>query len=386
MTTSIRRHPFGNTPDGESVDLFTLRGSGGVEASIMTYGAALQALLAPDRGGHRGTVGLGFATLDGYVENSGHFFGATVGRYANRIAEARFALDGIVHEVDRNDGQNCLHGGARGFDTRVWDVVEAADGMLRLTYSSPDGEMGFPGNLDVRVEYRLEGTELRIDYEAATSAPTVVNLTNHTCWNLAGEGSGSVEGRALTLRASMFTPVDANLVPTGEIRPVAGTLLDFRNPTPLGARGCGFDHNVVVDRRDDSLVLAARVLEPASGRILEVLTTEPGLQLYTGTALDGLLVGTSGRPYRRGDCIAFETQHFPDSPNHPAFPSTVPPPGRDVQVDDGLPLRVTAVVPSRLIATPSGWGRADGIGRNAPRSPTRAQSDRACRRCRRRGR
>ncbi|MGZ4335405.1 MAG: aldose epimerase family protein [Gaiellaceae bacterium] len=327
MTPPIRRRPFGKTPDGGTVDLFTLGGPGGVEASVMTYGAALQALLAPDRDGHCENVGLGFATLDGYVENTGHFFGATVGRYANRIAGARFALDGIVHEVDRNDGQSCLHGGARGFDTRVWDVVEAADGMLRLAYSSPDGEMGFPGKLDVRVEYRLEGTELRIDYEAATSAPTVVNLTNHTCWNLAGEGSGSVEGHVLTLNASAFTPVDANLVPNGEIRPVDGTPLDFRVPTPIGARGCGFDHNVVVDRRDDSLVLAARVLEPASGRTLDVLTTEPGLQLYTGTFLDGSLVGTSGRPYRRGDCIALETQHFPDSPNRPAFPSTVLRPG-----------------------------------------------------------
>jgi aldose 1-epimerase len=327
VTLSISSRPFGTTPDGETVDLFTLGGPGGVEASIMTYGAALQALLAPDRDGHRANVGLGFETLAGYVENSGHYFGATVGRYANRIAGARFALDGIAHEVDRNDGTNCLHGGARGFHTRVWDVVEAADGMLRLAYSSPHGEMGFPGNLDVRVEYRLEGTELRIDYEAATSAPTVVNLTNHTCWNLAGEGSGSVDGHVLTLNASAFTPVDVTLVPTGEICPVDGTPLDFRVPTPIGARRDGFDHNVVVDRRDDSLVLAAHVLEPASGRTLEVLTTEPGLQLYTGTFLDGSLVGTSGRPYRRGDCIALETQHFPDSPNRPAFPSTVLRPG-----------------------------------------------------------
>ena len=327
MTTSIQQRPFGKTPDGETVDLFVLGGPEGVEVSILTYGAALQALLAPDRDGHRENVALGFATLGGYVENTAHFFGATVGRYANRIAGARFALDGIVHEVDRNDGQNCLHGGARGFHTRVWDVVEAADGMLRLAYSSPDGEMGFPGDLDVLVEYRLEGNELRIDYEAATSAPTVVNLTNHTCWNLAGEGSGSADGHVLTLNASAFTPVDAHLIPTGEIRPVDGMPLDFRVPMPIGARGDGFDHNVVIDRRDDSLVLAARVLEPASGRTLEVLTTEPGLQLYTGVALDGSLVGTSGRPYGRGDCIALETQHFPDSPNRPAFPSTVLRPG-----------------------------------------------------------
>ena len=328
MTTSIRRRPFGETSYGETVDLFVLGGPPGVEASIMTYGAALQSLLAPDREGQRANICLGFETLAGYVENTGHRFGATIGRYANRIAGARFALDGIAHEVDRNEGRNCLHGGARGFDTRVWDVVDAEAGLLRLAYSSPDGEMGFPGTLDVRVEYRLENTELRIDYEAATSAPTVVNLTNHTCWNLAGEGSGSVDEHLLTLNASAFTPVDASLVPTGEIRPVEGTQLDFRVATPIGARGGGsYDHNVVVDRRDDSLVLAARVLEPASGRTLDVLTTEPGLQLYTGTFLDGSLVGTSGRPYGPGDCIALETQHFPDSPNRPAFPSTVLRPG-----------------------------------------------------------
>jgi aldose 1-epimerase len=327
VTTSIQPRPFGQTPDGDAVDLFVLGGPGGVEASILTYGASLQSLVAPDRDGRHGNVALGFETLAGYVENTRHYFGATVGRYANRIAGARFALEGIVHEVDRNDGDNCLHGGTGGFHRRVWDVVDAADGMLRLAYSSPHGEMGFPGRLDVRVEYRLEGTELRIDYEAATSAPTVVNLTNHTCWNLAGEGNGSVDGHVLTLNASSFTPADASLVPTGEIRPVDGTPLDFRVPTPIGARGRGYDHNVVVDRRDRSLALAARVLEPASGRTLEVLTTEPGLQLYTGTALDGSLVGTSGRPYRRGDCIALETQHFPDSPNRPDFPSTLLRPG-----------------------------------------------------------
>ena len=327
MSTSVRQRPFGKTPNGETVDLFVLGDPAGVEASIITYGAALQALLAPDRDGQCVNVCLGFETLAGYIENTGHYFGATIGRFANRIAGARFALDGVVHEVDRNDGKNCLHGGARGFDTRVWDVVEAAAGMLRLAYSSPDGELGFPGNLDVRVEYRLGDTELRIDYEAATSAPTVVNLTNHTCWNLAGEGSGSVDGHMLTLNASAFTPVDATLVPTGEIQPVDGTPLDFRVPAAIGARGHGYDHNVVVDRGDDSLVLAARVLEPASGRTLDVLTTEPGLQLYTGTVLDGSLVGTSGRPYGRGDCIALETQHYPDSPNRPAFPSTVLRPG-----------------------------------------------------------
>ena len=304
---------------------FVLGGPRGVEASILAYGATLQSLLAPDRDGRRVNIALGFATADEYVENTGHFFGATIGRYANRIARGRFELDGILHELDRNDGGNCLHGGSRGFDTRLWDVDDANDECVRLSYSSPDGEMGFPGDLDVRVEYRFEGAELRIEYEATTSAPTVVNLTNHTCWNLAGEGSGSVEEHVLTLHASRYTPVDASLIPTGEILPVDGTPLDFRFPTPIGARD--FDNNVVIDRSADSLVHAARVLEPASGRVLDVLTTEPGLQLYTGKALDGSFVGPSGRAYRRGDCVALETQHFPDSPNHPAFPSTVLRPG-----------------------------------------------------------
>lgn len=304
---------------------FVLGSPDGIEVSILTYGATLQSLLAPGRDGERANVALGFATPDGYVENTGHFFGATIGRYANRIAGGRFTLDGVVYELDRNDDDNCLHGGARGFHTRTWDVVESADDVLRLGYSSPDGEMGFPGDLVVRVEYRVDGFELRIDYEAAASAATVVNLTNHTCWNLAGEGSGSVDEHVLKLHASAFTPTDANLIPTGEVLPVDGTPLDFRVPTPIGARD--YDNNVVIDRRDDSLALGARLLEPASGRTLEVLTTEPALQLYTGTALDGSLAGPSGRPYRRGDCVALETQHFPDSPNHPAFPATVLRPG-----------------------------------------------------------
>ncbi len=304
---------------------FVLGVRGGVEASVLTYGATLQSVLAPDRDGERANLALGFATPEGYVENVGHFFGATIGRYANRIAGGRFTLDGVVHELDRNDHDNCLHGGSRGFDTHAWDVLEAAGNMLRLGYSSPDGEMGFPGDLDVRVEYRVDGLELRIDYEAETTAATVVNLTNHTCWNLSGEGSGSVAEHVLTLNASAYTPTDARLIPTGELLPLDGTPLDFRVPAPVGARD--FDNNVVIDRRDDSLVLAARLFEPASGRSLDVLTTEPGLQLYTGTALDGSFVGPSGRPYRRGDCVALETQHFPDSPNHRAFPSTVLRPG-----------------------------------------------------------
>ena len=321
MTASISSRPFGG-----NVDLFTLSDISGVEVSIMTYGAAVQSFVAPDREGRRANVALGFPTLDGYLASRGHYFGATVGRYANRIAGGRFAIDGAVHDVDRNEGRNCLHGGSEGFDRKVWDVVAAVGGELRLAYSSVNGEMGFPGDLDVGVGFQLVGRELRIEYEAVTSAPTVVNLTNHTCWNLAGEGSGSVDGHVLTLNASSFTPLGPDLIPTGEIRPVDGTSLDFRTATAIGARGHGYDQNFVLDRRD-ALQLAARVTEPTSGRTLEVLTTEPGIQLYTGTFLDGTLVGPSGRAYRRGDCVALETQHFPDAPNQPSFPSTVLRPG-----------------------------------------------------------
>ena len=326
MTASTSRRWFGETDAGEQVDLFTLT-DGGVEVSIITYGAAVQSVLAPDRTGSRANVALGFAVLHDYVARTGHYFGATVGRYANRIAAGRFVLDGGAHELSRNDGGNCLHGGSRGFDSKVWEIVEAHGGRLALACSSPHGEMGFPGDLDVRVDYSLDGPALRIDYEAVTATPTIVNLTNHTCWNLAGEGSGSVDGHILMINASAFTPAGPGLIPTGEIRAVDGTPLDFRHPTAIGARGCGYDDNVVLAGEPGSLELAARLTEPVSGRVLEVLTTEPGMQLYTGTFLDGTLAGTSGRRYRRGDCVALETQHFPDSPNQPAFPSTVLRPG-----------------------------------------------------------
>jgi aldose 1-epimerase len=313
---------IGETDTGERVDLFTLAGNAGVEVSIMTYGATVRSVLAPGREGSRANVALGFPAFRDYVGSAGHYFGATVGRYANRIADARFVLDGVTYELSRNDGRNCLHGGDGGFHTRVWKVLDASDALLVLARTSLDGEMGFPGELEVHVEFRLSGPELRIDYHATTAAPTVVNLTNHTCWNLSGEGSGSVDGHVLHLGASAFTPVDPQLIPTGEIAPVDGSPLDFRDPIAIGARGLGYDHNFVLDAGGGALALAARVTDPTSGRALDVLTTEPGIQLYTGTFLDGTLVGTSGRPYRRGACIALETQHFPDSPNRPGFPPT----------------------------------------------------------------
>jgi aldose 1-epimerase len=282
-------------------------------------------------------VALGFATLDEYVAHRGHYFGATVGRYANRISGARFELDGREVGLDPNDRGHCLHGGAEGFDRQTWEVAEVACDSVTLRRTSPDGEMGFPGNLDVEVRYALEGATLRIDFRAETDAPTLVNMTNHTSWNLAGEGSGTVDDHTLQVWASAYTPVGPDLVPTGDVAPVERTPLDLRAPRRLGdvlrtaspdlAAGRGLDHNFVLDRAGEGLRPAARLEHPASGRSLELHTTEPGLQVYTGNFLDGTLVGTSGRAYRQGDGIALEPQHPPDAPNQPHFPGTVLCPG-----------------------------------------------------------
>jgi len=340
---AITRLPFGTTPDGSVVDLYNLTNSSGIAVAVMTYGAAVQQLWVPDRDGRKANVVLGFPTLADYVARDGHYFGAIIGRYANRIANGRFLLDGVTYEVPRNDGANSLHGGTAGFDKRVWQaaiVPLTRDGVgLKLQYTSPDGEMGYPGTLAVNVTYTLANDDsLRIDYRATTDAATVVNLTNHTYWNLAGEASGTICDHILTLYADSYTPVDRTLIPSGEIAPVAGTPLDFTTPTRIGARireafpqlaiAHGYDHNVVLERVDTlSPILAARVREPTSGRELEVFTTEPGIQFYSGNFLDGTLRGTSGRTYRQNDGFALETQHFPDSPNHPEFPSTVLRPG-----------------------------------------------------------
>ncbi len=288
----------------------------------MPYGAAIRQLWAADREGERANVVLGLATADCYSRSSGHYFGATIGRYANRIAGGRLELDGAVHEL-----AGSLHGGPVGFDRREWDVAEAGADRAVLRYTSADGEMGYPGTLAVEVAYALAGGTLRIDYCAETDRATVVNLTNHAIWNLAGEGEGTIEEHLLTLNADRYTPVDAELLPTGEIAPVAGTPFDFRSRTAVGARidggddqlrhAGGYDHNFVLDRRGATgLVLAARLEEPRSGRVLEVETTEPGLQVYSGNFLAGDLVGTGGRPYPRRGGIALEAQHFPDSPHH----------------------------------------------------------------------
>jgi aldose 1-epimerase len=341
----IRREPFGEV-DGQPVERFVLTNATGLRVAILTLGGIVQALEVPDRTGRFANVVLGFATAAAYLTD-GPYFGCIAGRYANRIAGGRFALDGRAYQLAINNGPNHLHGGIKGFNKHLWEATERTgrDGLsVALRRISPDREEGYPGSLTVQVTYTLsDADELRIDYLATTDAPTILNLTNHAYFNLAGEGSGAIEDHELQLNASHYTPVDAALIPTGEVAPVAGTPFDFTQPHPIGerlrdagspqiARARGYDHNFVLDRldpADGSLVLAARVREPGSGRILEVSTTEPGVQFYSGNFLDGTLAGTSGRAYRQGDGFCLETQHFPDSPNQPAFPSTVLHPGQE---------------------------------------------------------
>jgi len=337
---SIESEPFGSLHNA-TVERYTLFNAG-MHVRILTYGGILQSIDVPDRAGHLANISLGFATLDQYVQRS-PFFGALIGRFANRIANGRFTLDEVTYELPVNDGPNSLHGGIDGFDKRVWQAspVRGSDAVgLKLALSSPDGDAGYPGVLSLEVTYTLTADNaLRLDYRATTDRPTVANLTNHTYFNLAGEGSGSIEDHVLTLFADRYTPIDDVLIPTGAIEPVAGTPMDFTAATPIGARlragfdqlarAHGYDHNYVLDRRrsDASLRLAARALDPTSGRVLEVLTTEPAIQFYSGNFLDGSLVGTSGQMYRQADAFTLETQHYPDSPNHPEFPSTELRPG-----------------------------------------------------------
>lgn len=345
MAGDLRKESFGTTPQGEAVERYTLVNAHGTTVSFMTYGGIVTEIRVPDRAGRPANVVLGFARLEDYL--AGHpFFGALAGRYANRIAKGRFVLDGEEHRLATNGGACSLHGGRVGFDKRVWRAEAVmADGApaVRLAYLSPDGEEGYPGNLDVRVTYGLsDANEFRIDYRATTDRPTVVNLTNHSYFNLAGEGSGDILGHVVRLNAGAYTPVDPDLIPTGEVAPVAGTPFDFREPVAIGARirmahpqlarGRGYDHNFVLDGPHGGAPrLAAEVLEPGSGRTLTVRTTEPGVQFYTGNFLEGRLAGASGRLYRQSDGFCLETQHFPDSPNQAAFPSTVLRPGETWQ-------------------------------------------------------
>ncbi|GJD88959.1 Aldose 1-epimerase [Methylobacterium hispanicum] len=327
---------FGRTRDGEPVTRYTLE-RGPLRLQVIDYGAVVTRLEVPDRVGRRANVVLGLDTLAGYERLSPHF-GAVAGRFANRIANGRFDLDGHTYHLPVNEPPNTLHGGPEGFAHRPWRATAAEADRLVLARRSPDGEMGFPGTLDVEVAYSLpEDGLVRIDYAARTDRPTVLNLTNHSYFNLAGEGAGDVLGHAVAVEADAFLPIDATGIPTGEVRAVAGTPLDFRAPEALGARiragdpqivrGKGYDHCFVLRGEAGTLRPAATCHDPASGRLLAVATTLPGLQLYTGNTLDGTLVGPSGRTYRAGDGVCFETQGFPDAPNHPGFPSCVLRPG-----------------------------------------------------------
>jgi aldose 1-epimerase len=336
----LKKAPFGKTGDGQPVDLYTLSNASGMEVAITNYGGTLVSVKVPDRNGKLADVVLGFDNFEGYLNNT-PFFGVIVGRYGNRIAKARFTLDGHEYHLAANDNGNTLHGGLKGFDKQVWkarDVSTKEVPALELTYLSRDGEEGYPGNLTATVTYSLTPkNELKIDYAATTDKPTVLNLTNHSYFNLAGQGAGDALSHLIMINADRFTPVDSTLIPTGEWKSVAGTPLDFRQPTAIGARidaadqqiqfGRGYDHNFVLNRKDNGLVLAARVTDPSSGRVLEVLTTQPGVQFYTANFLDGTVRGKGGNAYPRRSAFCLETQHFPDSPNQAGFPTAVLRPG-----------------------------------------------------------
>ena len=327
---------FGRTPEGDEVSLYTMTNAKGLRARITNYGAILVSLEVPDRHGKLDDITLGFDRLDQYIAQR-VYFGATVGRYANRIGNARFVLDGVEYKLAANNGPNHLHGGIKGFDKAVWKPVEvtAAEdrAWARLSYLSKDGEEGYPGNLRCTVTYTLTNDdELRIDYEAQTDKKTVLNLTNHTYWNLAGPGAGDILRHELMLNATQFTIVDKGLIPVGVTASVVDTPLDFLAPRTIGSRlrqlRNGYDHNLVLNGRPDTLKFCARVREPAGGRIMEIATTEPGVQLYTGNFLDGSVIGKGGKPYGKHAGFCLETQHYPDSPNKPTFPSTILVPGK----------------------------------------------------------
>lgn len=340
----VQTEPFGEPREGTPVSLYTLTNSNSLELEVASYGGIITRLLVPDSQGNFEDVTLGYDSLEGYLEAS-PYFGAIIGRYGNRIDEGRFSLGGETYQLARNNGPNHLHGGEKGFDKVVWNAEpfenEREVGIV-FTYTSPDGEEGYPGTLQTKVTYTLtNANELIFDYEATTDKATAVNLTQHAYFNLAGHDSGDILDHVLTVNADAFTPVDSTLIPTGEIRPVDGTPFDFLEPTPIGARinnedneqirfGGGYDHNFVLNRENagtDSLHLAARVFEPTTGRVMEVFTTEPGVQFYSGNFLDGSITGKGGAVYEHRTGFCLETQHYPDSPNQADFPSTILRPG-----------------------------------------------------------
>ena len=337
---TIKRESFGTTSDGQPVDLYTLSNSSGTELRVTNYGGIIVALRVGDRNGKLADIVLGHDELKGYFSNS-PYFGAIVGRYANRIAGGKFKLDGAEYHLATNNGPNSLHGGLKGFDQAVWNTSTSSgsDGdTVAFSYTSKDGEEGYPGNVQIKVSYTLtKHNELIVDYVATTDKATPINLTQHTYFNLQGEGAGNVLRHEIRLNAEHYTPVDKSLIPTGEILTVKGTPLDLTSPTAIGAHidstfdqmalARGYDHNYVINRTNDSLQFAARVREPISGRVLEVYTTEPGIQFYTGNFLDGSIKGKQGHVYQQRSGFCLETQHYPDSPNHSNFPSTILRPG-----------------------------------------------------------
>ena len=336
LEAKVTKAVFGDMPDGTKVEIYTLE-EGALKARIMTYGARLVSLEVPDRSGKVADIVLGYDNLAGYTADAKSYFGSIVGRYGNRIAHATFSLDGKPYQLPANDGVNTLHGGILGFDKLVWQGHEIPHGV-ELTLVSKDGDQGFPGTLTARVRYTLEAHALKIEYFATTDKDTVLNLTNHSYFNLAGEGQGDILKHLVMIPADRYTPVDSGLIPTGELAPVAGTPLDFHKATAIGARiddnneqlklGRGYDHNYVLNEKMGTLQEAARVTEPTTGRVLTVETTQPGVQFYSGNFLDGTLHGKQGHVYalRTGFCL--ETQHFPDSPNHPKFPTSELKPGQ----------------------------------------------------------
>lgn len=342
--SEVKRAPFGQTADGRAVEAFTLVNKAGMHATVISYGAAIQAVIVPDRDGKLADVALGYPTLQGYLDKS-EYFGATVGRVANRIAKGRFTLDGKDYQTPVNNGPNALHGGTQGFDKVVWDVVEVQNGpkaRVVLRYVSLDGDQGYPGTLTTTATYTLdENNILAVDYAATTDRPTVVNLSNHAYWNLAGEGAAQgAMGHTLFIPADHFHPTDKDAIPTGEFRPVEGTPFDFRRPTAVGARvrdagseqilfGRGYDHDFVIDRKLAARPrLLARLEDPDSGRVMEIHSNQPGLQFYSGNFLDGTVRGKSGKLYRQGDTVVLEPQMFPDTPNRPDFGSVRLDPGQ----------------------------------------------------------
>jgi aldose 1-epimerase len=339
------RSVFGRVPDGGPVEAVTLRNDHGLTVRVIAYGARIQEVVTPDRSGHPGNIALGFAALDGYLDKADPYFGATVGRFANRIAKGRFTLDGHSYRLPINNGANSLHGGTMGFDRVVWEIVGVKQGpafaAVSLRYVSRNGDQGYPGRLTAVATYALDDHDrLRIEYSATTDSPTIVNLSNHAYWNLSGEGSGSVMDQQLMIPAAEFTPVDDTQIPTGALESVAGTPFDFRRPKAIGRDirdgrsqqlliGRGYDLNWVISRQAVAAPrLVARVVDPHSGRMLELASTQPGLQFYSGNFLDGTLIGTSGRVYRQGDAFVLEPQLYPDTPNHPNFGSARLAPGQ----------------------------------------------------------